>query len=51
MLLLATMGAVPEVFVVEADFICMRSSDAIFQITFPETCCTKAELATLELKE
>ena len=47
----ATRGAVPRVFVVEVDFLCMGSPHMFPGIPFNEDCCTKAVLATLELQE
>ena len=39
------------VFVVEVDFLCVRSSHMVPKRTFPQNCCAKAELATLELQK
>ena len=38
-------------FLVEVDFLCVRSSHMVPKRTFPQNCCAKAELATLELQK
>ena len=50
-LISTTRGAVLLVFVVEIDFLCVGSPHMVPGTAFPEKCCTKAELATLELQE
>ena len=42
MLVLTTRGAVPLVFVVEVDSLCVGSPHMVPGITFPEKCCAKA---------
>ena len=37
--------------VIEVNFICVGSPHIIPGITFPKNCCTKAELAILELQD
>ena len=47
----ATRVAVLLDFVLEVGFLCVESPHMVPGIAFPETCCTKSELATLELQE
>ena len=51
MLVFATKGAVPLVFMVEKDFLCVGSPQMVAGITFLENSCNKAELATLKPQE